>query len=86
MNIKQKQMNNFYMYNLPVVVAEVPVGPTDNSRKKMNPAVKEARKFSENVGGVLPGFMMESYQVWFPIPTDKKTLSVHIINIYMTKH
>ena len=54
-----------------MTVAEVPVGPTDNSRKKMNPAVKEARKFSENEVRVLPGFMMESYQVRFPIPSDK---------------
>ena len=57
MNIKQKQMNKFYMYNLPVVVAEVP----DNRKMKMSPAFKEARKFSENEGGLLPGFMMESY-------------------------
>ena len=56
------------------MVAEVPVGPTDNSKKKMNPGAKEAKMFSENEGGVLPGFMMESYQVRFPIPTDKKTL------------
>ena len=55
---------------LPVTVAEVAVGPTDNSKKKMNPAVEEARKFPENEGGVLPGFMMEFYQVRFPIPTD----------------
>ena len=54
------------------MVAEVPVGPTDNSKKKMSPAVEDARNFSENEGGVLPGFMMESYQVRFPIPTDKK--------------
>ena len=53
------------------MVAEVPVGPTDNSKMKMNPAAKEAKKFSENEGGVLPGFMMESYQVRFAIPTDK---------------
>ena len=52
------------------MVAEVPVGPTDNSKTKMNQAVKEAKKFLENEGGVLPGFMMESYQVRFPIPTD----------------
>ena len=39
---------------LPVTVVEVPVGPTDNSKMKM--------KFSENEGGVLPTFMMESYQ------------------------
>ena len=57
---------------LPVMVAEVPVGPTDNSKKKMNPAAKEAGDFSENEGGVLPGFMMESYQGRFPIPTDDK--------------
>ena len=43
------------------MVAEVPIGPTDNSKKKMNPAVEEVRKFPENEGGVLPGFMMESY-------------------------
>ena len=53
---------------LPVMVAEVPVGPTENSKMKMNPA---AKKFSENKGGVLPGFMMESYQVRFAIPTNK---------------
>ena len=55
-----------------MVVAEVPVGPTDSSKKKMSPALKEAKEFSENEGGVLPGFMMESYQVRFPIPTDKE--------------
>ena len=53
-----------------MTVAEVPVGPTDNSNKKMSPAVEEAGKFSENKGGVLPGFMMESYQGRFPIPTE----------------
>ena len=52
-----------------MTVAEVPVGPIENSKMKMNPA--EAKKFSENEGGVLPGFMMESYQVRFAIPTDK---------------
>ena len=57
---------------LPVTVAEVPVGPTDNSKKKMNPAAKEAGDFSENEGGVLPGFMMESYQVRFQTPNDNK--------------
>ena len=81
-------MNNFYMYNLPVMVAEVPVGPKDNSKKKINPAAKEARKFSENEGGVLPGFMMESYQVRFPIPTNKKHCVLYklgcLINIYLT--
>ena len=55
-----------------MTVAEVPVGPTDNSKMKMNPAAKEAGDFSEIEGGVLPGFMMESYQVRFPIPTDNK--------------
>ena len=55
-----------------MTVAEVPVGPTDNRKKKMSPAVEEAGKFPENEGGVLPGFMMESYQVRFPIPTDNK--------------
>ena len=54
------------------MVAEVPVGPTDNRKIMMNPAAKEAGDFSENEGGVLPGFMMESYQVRFPIPNDKK--------------
>ena len=56
------------------MVAEVPVGPTDKSKMKMNLAAKEARKFSENEGGVLPGFMMESYQVRFPILTDKNAV------------
>ena len=72
------------------MVAEVPVGPRDNSKMKMTPGVKEARKFSENEGGVLPGFMMESYQVRFPIPTDNKnTVLLYklgcLINIHMTK-
>ena len=75
---------------LPVMVAEVPVGPTDNSKKKMNPAAKEAGDFSENEGGVLPGFMMESYQVRFPIPTDNKNTVLYklgrLINIHITKH
>ena len=76
---------------LPVTVAEVPVGPTDNSKKKMNPAAKEAGDFSENEGGVLPGFMMEFYQVRFPIPTDNKnTVLLYklgcLINIHMSKH
>ena len=69
------------------MVAEVPVGPTENSKMKMNPA---AKKFSENKGGVLPGFMMESYQVRFAIPTDKlNTVLLFkegcLINIHMTK-
>ena len=68
---------------LPVIVAEVPVGPTDYSKKKMTPALKEAKKFSENEGGVLPGFMMESYQVRFPIPTDKKnTVCTYYQHLY----
>ena len=68
----QKQINNLYycISSLPVVVAEVPVGPTDNRKIKMNPAAKEAKKFSENEDGMLSGFMMESYQVRFAIPTD----------------
>ena len=69
------------------MVAEVPVGPTENSKMKMNPA---AKKFSENKGGVLPGFMMESYQGRFPIPTDdKNTVLLYkigcLINIHMTR-
>ena len=69
----QKQINNLYycISSLPVVVAEVPVGPTDNRKIKMNPAAKEAKKFSENEDGMLSGFMMESYQVRFAIPTNK---------------
>ena len=72
------------------MVAEVPVGPTDNRKIMMNPAAKEAGDFSENEGGVLPGFMMESYQVRFPIPTDdKNTVLLYkigcLINIHMTR-
>ena len=70
------------------MVAEVPVGPTDNRKMKIYPAVKEVKKFSENEDWVLPGFMMESYQVRFAIPTDDKKHFVTIlclINIHMTK-